>query len=115
MPKHTRSGRITLRVKKDLHRQLASLARELMLDTNALLTLMIHRSLPQVVIEAHVFRESLTSKQMIPLFEAWEQANPTRKRREFLGEWLKHVMGEPSSLDGLIDEKQPAKSRGDAF
>jgi hypothetical protein len=105
MAKQKRSGRITLRTTPDVHQQLADVARDLGLDVNGLLNLMIRRTLGEMAAEACVFKlhweEAMKGGRLIPLLRAWEKAHPNRKRRDFLDEFRKHVMGDPSWLDNV--------------
>src|SRR5260370_723468 len=95
---------ITLRVKPELHQQLADTAKDLGLNLNGLLNLLIHRSLGQAVVEACIYKAYMQERMggtLIPLFLAWRKANPKRKPKDFQEEFRKHILGEPSDIDTL--------------
>jgi hypothetical protein len=83
-----KSGRITLRVKPELHEQLAELGQALGLDINGLLNLMIRRSLPKCVAEARMV-QAWEAEQMEQAFKAWRGENPDRPTREFWEDYLR--------------------------
>src|SRR4051812_24100197 len=104
MKKKKQYGRITLRVKPEIHRQIEEVAATFGLDVNGLLNLLIARSLGEAAAEAcvaRVFLQTGTKARVVPMMRVWQAANPQKKPKEFLDELRKYVHGDPSDLDGL--------------
>ena len=101
-----------MRVRPEIHDQLTQVATLFGLDANGLLNLMIRRSLGQLAAEANVYRRhfdaALDDRTLYRLKEPWEAAHPTRRRRDFLDEFRKYAVGEPSDVDGLEVGEEPA-------
>jgi hypothetical protein len=110
MARAKKSGRITLRIRPELHEQLAEIADDMWIDINGLLNLMIRRALGPLKIQAHLFREQTREGRYWPLYKAWRQLNPTAHWREFDEELVKHLLGEPSTLDAIIKTSQTVVS-----
>jgi hypothetical protein len=99
---------ITLRVEADVHRQLRSISRELFIDLNALLNLMIRRSLGQIALEAEVYKKEMdlaTTSKGIFMLVAWEKANPGRPPTDFRDELREYLMTKQMNSAGEIVEQ----------
>lgn len=82
------------------------------IDVNALLNMMIQRFLGRVQVEAQVFEEMWTrSEEGHNLLKKWKADHPRRKRAEFFPEFVKHLMGEPSEVDGYGRKPSRRKSK----
>ena len=93
---------ITFRTQPETKKQLKSVADDFGLDVNGVLNLLATRFIGQLAAEAQIYKHFFKEAgNVIPLFEAWRQSNPDKRRPDFLAEFRKHVAGEPSSLDGL--------------
>jgi hypothetical protein len=115
MTKQKKSGRITLRVSSDVHQQLEDVAEDLGLDVNGLLNLLISKALGPIAAEARlcrVYQEELKKEGgFVPLFLAWQKAYPRVRRKDFLVEFHKYTLGEPSQLDGLEGDEASTGSQ----
>jgi hypothetical protein len=83
-----KTGRISLRVKPELHEQLAELAQALGQDINGLLNMMVRQALPKVVAMART-AQAWEAEQVDRAFKAWREENPGRPTREFWEEYLR--------------------------
>jgi hypothetical protein len=98
---------ITLRVEPDVRRQLRRISRELFIDLNALLNLMIRRSLGQFALEAEVYKKEmdLARGKGVRMLVAWEEANPGRPPTDFRDELREYLLTKKLNSAGEIVEQ----------
>jgi hypothetical protein len=109
MANKNKTAQITFRATPQVKADLEDLADLFDLDVNGLLNMVVDRNMAQWRAEAAAFQEKQTEADKEGLFRAWRAKYPSRKRKEFIPEYFKLLMGETCELDGL--KPLPARRR----
>jgi|GEM_PF-6658094 len=102
--KKPRVSRVTLRVQPDVHARVVKVARLLGLDVNGVFNFMLSRWLGQMEVEAKAYKRfAEDDEEFFEAMREWMEANPGRRRKEFAQEYIRMLMGEPSSVSEDYD------------